>query len=136
MDLATSSPSMVSGRRARVRPRRAAAHSPVRGRGRGASSVPIVARRVFVGVFGESAFVAEAAAEPAAAARLRALPARRAVARAEMGHLVETRSAGVAVAGEAALGFRDLDIAFRQLIEETRRHVDDHRPCMRRLAAK
>src|SRR5262249_31195469 len=42
-----------------------------------------------------------AAANPAA--RLRALPARRAVARAEMRHLVEARGAGIAVGSKATL---------------------------------
>src|SRR6516162_8550005 len=55
-----------------------------------------------------------------AAPALRALPARRAVARAEMGHLVETRGAGVAVAGEAAFRRSHLHMRLRQLVEEAR----------------
>src|SRR5262249_833964 len=55
---------------------------------------------------------------------LRALPAGRAVARAEMGHLVEARRAVIAThaahRAEAALGFVHFDRSLRQLVEETR----------------
>src|SRR5262245_63542989 len=67
----------------------------------------LVIRRIRIGV------LVEAAAEPAAPARLRALPAGRAVARAEVGHLVETRGIGRA----AALRLRQLDMRLRQFVE-------------------
>src|SRR5262249_11428034 len=54
---------------------------------------------------------------------LGALPARRAIARAEMGHLIEARRTNTAVAGEGTLGFIDLHIRFRQLVEKTRWNV-------------
>src|SRR6516162_10681986 len=57
------------------------------------------------------------------AAGLRALPARRAVARAEVSHLVEARGAGVAVGGKAAFGFGDLNVRLRQFVEEARGDV-------------
>src|SRR5262249_60209075 len=63
---------------------------------------------------------------PAAFGTLGALPARRAVARAEMGHLVETRRR--VGAAEAALGFRHLDVGLRQLVEEARGDVRRPQP--------
>src|ERR1700730_18834459 len=65
-------------------------------------------------------------AEPAAGAR--ALPARRAVDRAEMGHLVEARGAGVAVGGKAAFGLRHFDVRLRQFVEEARGDVRRPQP--------
>src|SRR5262245_9420070 len=55
-----------------------------------------------------------------AAAGLRALPARRRIARPKGFHVVEARGAVAACAapGTAALGFGDLDAPRRQLIEE------------------
>src|SRR5262249_10040830 len=61
-------------------------------------------------------------------ARLRALPAGGAVARAEMGHLVEARGAGIAVGGEAAFGFRHLHVRLRQFVEEARGDVRRPQP--------
>src|SRR5688572_22111813 len=69
--------------------------------------------------------VVEAEAAPLLAARLvglRALPARRAVARAERGNLVEARRAITAGSAPtaAALALGDLDVLRRQLVEEAR----------------
>src|SRR5581483_9569542 len=71
--------------------------------------------RVCLGIFVEAA--------AAVLAALRALPARRAVARAEMGHLVETRGRRKTHAAEAALGFGHLHVGLGQLVEEARRDV-------------
>src|SRR5262245_37580070 len=62
------------------------------------------------------------AAARAGGALLRPLPAGRAVARAEMRHVVEARGAVIAAAhpAEAALGFRHLNMGLRQLVEEPR----------------
>src|SRR5437870_4387998 len=61
----------------------------------------------------------------AGGALLRALPARRAVARAEMRHVVEARGAVIAAthAAEAAFGFGHLDMRLRQLVEEARGQI-------------
>src|SRR5215470_15711447 len=62
-------------------------------------------------------------------ALLRALPAGRAVARAEMRHVVEARAAVVAAhVAEAAFGLGDLDIRLRQFIEEARGQVARPQP--------
>src|SRR5262245_17558174 len=45
-----------------------------------------------------------------------------------MGHLIEARGAGVAVAGKAALALRHLDVRLRQLVEEARRDVRRPQP--------
>src|SRR5260370_34867222 len=58
----------------------------------------------------------------------RALPAWRAVARAEMGHLVEARGVGVAVGGKAAFGLRHFDVRLRQFVEEARGDVRRPQP--------
>src|SRR5947209_7825314 len=57
-------------------------------------------------------------------ARLRALPARRGVVRAEAFHRVEARGAVVlAEIAEAAFGFGYLDMRLGQLIEKSRRNA-------------
>src|SRR5205807_8909152 len=74
--------------------------------------------------------LAIAAALAARAVGLRALPARRRIARAERLHIVEARRAIAAAAAparaRAALGFRDLDIRHRQFVKKPRR--DRRRP--------
>src|SRR6266849_9781685 len=74
---------------------------------------------------GRLILVKTAARLPPAAARaigLRALPARRGVARAEGFHVVKARGTVAAAAAPArsALRFRDLDAGRRQLVEKTR----------------
>src|SRR5262249_10993258 len=75
------------------------------------------------------AFFLLEAARPGGAL-LRALPAGRAVARAEMRHVVEARGAVVAAAhpAEAAFGLGHFDMRLRQLVEKTRGQVARPQP--------
>ena len=169
VDLATSSPSMVSGPRRRSRAkaaRRLAAHpppcpSPSRGEGtpvarppRPACACARVARRRArrprrsravasskLVLARTPSFAVVAGARRFRAPRLRALPAGRRVARAEMRHLVEARAAGVAVGAHARapkppLASFTSTCASGSSSRKRDGMLDDHRPCMRRLAAK
>src|SRR5262249_40600878 len=113
-------------RKARARlAARACVHAPSLAPTRGRGPCRVVHRSIAIGI--TLAVVIETAmAEPAP--RLRALPAGRAVARAEMGHLVEARAAGIAVSGKATFGFRHLHVRLRQFVEEARGDIRRPQP--------
>ena len=67
---------------------------------------------------------------------LRALPAGRAVARAEMRHLVEARGAGVAVPPKPPFGSVTSTLASGSSSRKREGTFEVHIPCMRRLVAK
>ena len=171
VDLATSSPSMVSGRRraraaatdprATASPGRAsAADLPLAGGGERAPAcgrasprrsragrrrsrrrvVAIVVVRSSPRAVAAVEAAAVAAAAPRASLCLRALPAGRAVARAEMRHVVEARGADIAVAAHPAPKPPLLSVTSTSASGSSSRKregmFDCHSPCMRRLVAK
>src|SRR5215472_4225595 len=111
----------VADREGRRSPGRARDELALDGKRRGASRAPTEASATAAQPAGWHAVVDEVGLRfllEAAAAPLRALPAGGAVARAEMGRLVEAGGPIAAIAAEAAARFGHLDVGLGQFVEE------------------